>query len=105
MLIKEYTTPRDAAARYSPPIRVAARAEPVKGSPDAAHINTSYTERQNLTMRMSMRRFARLTNAFSKKIVNHEHAIALHHWHYNFARKHQTIKTPRPWPLASPTSR
>jgi hypothetical protein len=61
-------------------------------SPDRAHISTSHTERQNLTMRMQMRRFTRLTNAFSKKIENHEAAIALHYMHYNFARVHQTLR-------------
>ena len=58
---------------------------------ERAHISTSHTERQNLTMRMQMRRFTRLTNAFSKKIENHEAAIALHYMHYNFARVHQTL--------------
>ena len=59
---------------------------------DRAHISTSHTERQNLTMRMQMRRFTRLTNAFSKKIENHEAAIALHYMHHNFARVHQTLR-------------
>jgi hypothetical protein len=62
------------------------------GSPDAKHVSTSFVERQNLTMRMAMRRFTRLTNGFSKKIQNHEHAIALHYMHYNFARVHQTLR-------------
>ena len=61
-------------------------------APDRAHISTSHTERQNLTMRVQMRRFTRLTNAFSKKIENHEAAIALHYMHYNFARVHQTLR-------------
>ncbi len=60
--------------------------------PDFKHISTSRTERQNLTMRMSMRRFTWLTNAFSKKIENHEAAVALHHMNYNFARVHQTLR-------------
>jgi len=64
----------------------------VSGTPNADHISTSYVERQNLTMRMRMRRFTRLTNAFSKKIANHEHAVALHYMHYNFARRHQTLR-------------
>ena len=62
------------------------------GSPDQKHISTSFVERQNLTMRMAMRRFTRLTNGFSKKLQNHEHAIALHSMHYNFARVHQTLR-------------
>jgi hypothetical protein len=61
--------------------------------PDPGKINTSYVERQNLTMRMGMRRFTRLTNAFSKKVENLAHAVALHYMHYNFCRVHQTLKT------------
>jgi len=64
----------------------------ITGSPDKAHISTSHTERQNLTMRIQMRRFTRLTNAFSKKVENHEAAIALHYMHYNFTRVHQTLR-------------
>ena len=69
-----------------------ARKTVISGKPDAAHISTSHTELQNLTMRMQMRRFTRLTNAFSKKLENHEAAIALHYMHYNFARVHQTLR-------------
>ncbi len=64
----------------------------IKGYPDTNHISTSFVERQNLTMRMSMRRFTRLTNAFSKKVQNLEHAVALHFMHYNFARVHKSLR-------------
>jgi hypothetical protein len=69
-----------------------ARKAVISGMPDYRHVSTSFTERQNLTMRMSMRRFTRLTNAFSKKVENHEAAVALHFMHYNFARVHQTLR-------------
>jgi len=62
------------------------------GRPDWKHISTSFVERQNLTMRMSMKRFARLSNGFSKKVENHEHMLALHYMYYNFARIHQTLR-------------
>ena len=61
------------------------------GNPEIQHVSTSYAERQNLTVRMSMRRFTRLTNAFSKKVENLAHAVSLHFMHYNFCRKHQTV--------------
>lgn len=79
--------------RYSPGVCTGTKIEPISGLPDPRHINTSYVERQNLTMRMSMRRFTRLTNAFSKKVYNLSAAIALHFVYYNFARVHQTLGT------------
>jgi IS1 family transposase len=93
MLMKEYATERKGYARYSPPICIAARPSIQTGNPDPNHINTSYVERQNLSMRMGMRRFTRLTNGFSKKLDNHKYMIALYYFHYNFIRKHHTIKT------------
>ena len=78
--------------KYSPAECTGIKKKVVEGNPDRKHVSTSYIERQNLTMRMSMRRFTRLTNAFSKKVENHAHAVALHIWWYNFGRLHQTIK-------------
>jgi len=95
MLVKMYegdSGKRDTQARYSPPSCLGTRTVCVTGQPDPRFISTSYSERQNLTMRMSMRRFTRLTNAFSKKVDNHKAAVALHYMHYNFARIHQTLR-------------
>src|SRR3989338_4456131 len=78
--------------RYSPGECCGVKKDDVKGYPDAKHISTSYVERQNLTMRMSMRRFTRLTNAFSKKVENHAAAVALYFMYYNFGRVHQTLR-------------
>jgi IS1 family transposase len=92
-LVKLYgAAPESAKGRYSPAECIGARKEPVTGNPDPKHISTSYVERQNLTMRMSMRRFTRLTNAFSKKLANHDHAQALYFLFYNFARQHKTLR-------------
>lgn len=93
MLEKIYSAPpREGQVRYSPAECCGARKVRVKGDPDIAHVSTSFVERQNLTMRMSMRRMTRLTNAFSKKIENQAHAVALHFMHYNFCRVHQTLR-------------
>ena len=78
--------------RYSPAECLGAKKNPVMGEPDLKHVSTSYVERQNLTMRMHMRRFTRLTNAFSKKIENHIHAVALYTVYYNFCRVHKTLR-------------
>ena len=92
MLVKIYGDAPEAQKRYSPGEMHRLREEPMIGDPDPKHISTSYIERQNLTMRMAMRRFTRLTNAFSKKIENHIASIAIHYMHYNFVRIHQTLE-------------
>lgn len=78
--------------RYSPAQCMGARKAVISGNPDFQHVSTSHTERQNLSMRMGMRRFTRLTNAFSKKVENHEHMIAVYFMHYNFCRIHQSLR-------------
>ncbi len=93
MLIKLYGPDPEGEKRYSPATCIGTDTAIVSGDPDPWHISTSYAERQNLTMRMSMRRFTRLTNAFSKKVENLMHAVSLHFMHYNFARVHKTLKT------------
>ena len=92
MLQKIYGAEPSGEKRYSPAKCIGAKKREVTGSPDPKHVSTSYVERQNLTMRMHMRRFTRLTNAFSKKIENHACAVALHSMYYNFVRLHQTLK-------------
>lgn len=92
MLIKLYGEDPSNEKRYSPAECIGAKKETIQGAPDPKHVSTSYIERQNLTMRMQMRRFTRLTNAFSKKLENHMAAISLHYMHYNFCRVHQTLR-------------
>lgn len=92
MLIKLYGNATNPDTRYSPGVCIGTETVMVTGNPDPKHINTSYVERQNLTMRMSIRRFTRLTNGHSKKLANHEAAIALHYMHYNFCRIHASLK-------------
>lgn len=92
MLVKLYGNPPESERRYSPSECIGCEKQGISGQPDPKHISTSYVERQNLTMRMSMRRFTRLTNAFSKKVENLAHAVSLHYMYYNFGRIHETLK-------------
>lgn len=95
MLVKHYSNPSDyraAEKRYSPSKFVSADKRRIAGNPDIDEVSTSYVERSNLTMRMNVRRFTRLANAFSKKLENHMHAISLYFMHYNFCRVHKTLR-------------
>jgi IS1 family transposase len=92
MLVKIYGEPTGAVGRYSPGECIGAEKRRVEGKPDPDHISTSYAERQNLSMRMGMRRFTRLTNGFSKKAENHAHGVAIYFMHYNFVRIHTTLR-------------
>lgn len=93
MLVKIYGADVEGQKRCSPAECIGCKQHTIKGEPNPEHISTSFAERQNLTMRMSMRRFTRLTNGFSKKIENHAAALGLYYMWYNFGRKHQTLKT------------
>lgn len=105
MLQKIYASPKTDEKRYSPADCIGTKREAIQGNPDRKHISTSYIERQNLTVRMSMRRFTRLTNGFSKKVENLAAAVAVHFMHYNFCRPHMTLKGRTPAQAAGVTSR
>ena len=96
MLVKLYGAEPEDDRHYSMAKCIGAEPHVIQGNPDPSKISTSYAERQNLTMRMSMRRFTRLTNGFSKKVENLEHAVSLHFMYYNFARPHKTLANPYP---------
>jgi IS1 family transposase len=91
-LVKIYGKAAEGEVRYSPAVCLGAKPTVIHGNPDPAHISTSYVERQNLLMRMGIRRFTRLTKAFSKKVENHIHALSIYFMHYNFVRQHQTLR-------------
>lgn len=91
MLVKVYGQDPNEERRFSPPVVLSEEVRIIQGNPDPRHISTSYVERQNLTMRMGMRRFTRLTNGFSKKVENHAAMVALHYMYYNFGRVHSSL--------------
>lgn len=96
MLVKQYGQDPSEGRRFSPPVVLSEEVRVINGAPDPDRISTSYVERQNLTMRMGMRRFTRLTNAFPKKVGNHAAAISLHFMYMNFARPHKSLANPYP---------
>jgi hypothetical protein len=96
MLVKYYGPDHKADRKFSPPVVLSEEVRTINGSPDPDKISTSYVERQNLTMRMGMRRFTRLTNGFSKKVSYHAAAVALHFMYVNFARPHKSLANPYP---------
>ena len=96
MLIKFYGSDPNAERRFSPPVVLAEEVRVIRGNPNADLISTSIVERQNLTMRMGMRRFTRLTNGFSKKVENHAAMVSLHFMYYNFGRAHKSLAKPYP---------
>ena len=91
-VIKLFGPAKTVLGRYSPPACIGCRKDTLMGSPDPKHVSTSFAERQNLTMRMHMRRFTRLTNAFSKKFENHMHMVALYTVWYNYVKQHKSLK-------------
>jgi IS1 family transposase len=93
MLVKVYGEPLEAEKRYSPGEYVRSYKEVIRGHPAAEYVSTSFSERQNLNVRMGNRRFTRLTNSFSKKVDNHYYSLAIYFMHYNFVRIHQTLRT------------
>jgi IS1 family transposase len=93
MLVKLYGESPETEKRYSPAVCIGARKTVIEGDPDPKHISTSFSERSNLNVRMHTRRFTRLTNAFSKKVENHAHSVALFAMYYNFVRIHKTLRT------------
>jgi hypothetical protein len=93
MLVKIYGIAKGADKRYSPAVCLGCKSHAVTGHPDPKHINTSYIERHNLSVRMTVRRFTRLTNAFSKKIENHIASVAIGYFAYNFIKIHRTLRT------------